>query len=76
MPIFEYQCGDCGSRFELLVRADTRIACPDCDSGNVVKRFSPFSSHVKKTDAAVPSCHTGRCGCDLGKCGSGFCGVE
>ncbi len=76
VPIYEYQCKDCGSPFELLVRSDTRIACPSCDSARVVKKLSLFSAQVKKGTESVPSCHTGASGCDLGKCGSGFCGVD
>jgi len=75
MPIFEYECRDCREAFELLVRSDTRIACPACDSERVTKKLSVFSSQVKRTEAAPP-CHTGGPGCNLGKCGSGFCGVE
>jgi len=74
MPIFEYECRDCHEAFELLVRSDTRVACPACDGGNVLKKLSLFSSQVKRT-AAAPPCHTGGPGCNLGKCGSGFCGV-
>jgi putative FmdB family regulatory protein len=76
MPIFEYTCSVCNASFELLVRSDTRIACPSCKSGNVKKKLSLFASFVKKDATAMPDCHTGHAGCDLGKCGSGFCGVE
>ena len=76
MPIFEYQCKSCSGTFELLVRSDTRIACPSCDSETVVKKLSLFAAHMKKPESAMPSCHTGAHGCDLGRCGSGFCGVE
>jgi len=75
MPIFEYECRDCHEAFELLVRSDTRVACPACDSKRVLKKLSLFSSQVKRSEA-VPHCHTGGTGCDLGKCGSGFCGVD
>jgi putative FmdB family regulatory protein len=74
MPIFEYECRDCREAFELLVRSDTRIACPACDSERLTKKLSVFASQVKRTETAPP-CHTGRPGCDLGKCGSGLCGV-
>jgi putative FmdB family regulatory protein len=73
MPIFEYECKGCGDSFELLVRSDTRIACPSCDSEKVVKKLSLFSAHMGKSAQAVPPCHTGGPGCDLGKCGTG-CG--
>ncbi len=81
MPIFEYECTSCHSSFELLVRSDTRVACPDCDSPKVVKRLSLFAAHVAGHSHEaphaheVPACHTGQCGCDLGRCGSGLCGV-
>jgi putative FmdB family regulatory protein len=76
MPIFEYECTSCHSSFELLVRSDTRIACPECESPKVVKKLSLFAAHVSRPANALPECHTGECGCDLGRCGSGLCGVE
>ncbi len=76
MPIFEYECTSCQSSFELLVRSDTRVACPACESQKVVKKLSLFAAHLGRPANAVPECHTGGCGCDLGKCGSGLCGVE
>jgi putative FmdB family regulatory protein len=76
MPIFEYECKECGSSFELLMRSDTRIACPSCESERVVRKLSLFAAHAKKAEHAVPACHTGGSGCDMGKCGSGFCGVD
>jgi len=76
MPIFEYECKACRSSFELLVRADTLIACPSCESERVVKRLSLFAAHVGRPADAMPACHTGGSGCDLGRCGSGMCGVD
>ncbi len=75
MPIFEYGCGDCGAEFELLVRSDTKISCPGCHSEKVKKRLSLFAAHMAKAPSAMPSCHTGDQGCDLGRCGSGSCGL-
>jgi len=40
MPIFEYECKNCRSAFELLVRSETKIACPSCESERVVKKLS------------------------------------
>jgi len=76
MPIFEYRCRACGSDFELLVHSGTRVACPQCGSARAQKKFSHFASHVKRPETALPPCHTGGAGCDMGKCGSGFCGVS
>jgi putative FmdB family regulatory protein len=75
MPIFEYECGSCGTPFELLVRSDTAIACPACSSATVKKKLSLFASHTARPSLAPPSCHTGGQGCDLGRCGSGRCGA-
>ena len=31
VPIYEFECEDCGSRFEELVPSDTQsVACPSC----------------------------------------------
>jgi putative FmdB family regulatory protein len=76
MPIFEYECTSCHDAFELLVRSDTRIACPSCDSEKVVKKLSLFAAHVARPAGAVPECATGQCGCEQGRCGSGLCGME
>jgi len=76
MPIFEYECKQCHSPFELLVRADTRVACPACDSEKVVKKLSLFAAHTRHAADDVPACRTGECGCDMGKCGSGLCGAD
>jgi putative FmdB family regulatory protein len=76
MPIFEYHCGSCGGDFDLLVRSDTSIACPECGSKKLAKKLSSFASFVKQANSAVPACHTGGAGCDLGRCGSGLCGAH
>ena len=76
MPIFEYQCQSCQNQFELLVSSESQIACPECSSAEVNKLFSVFSSHVKQNADAQPGCFSGAPGCNMGKCGSGMCGVE
>ncbi|MDZ4865207.1 MAG: zinc ribbon domain-containing protein, partial [Gemmatimonadota bacterium] len=40
MPIYEYHCAKCASDFELLVRGETVIACPDCESRKVERLMS------------------------------------
>ena len=76
MPIFEYECKACRSSFELLVRSDTVVACPSCESARVVKKLSLFAAHLGRPSDLMPACHTGAAGCDLGKCGSGMCGCD
>jgi putative FmdB family regulatory protein len=44
MPIYEFECGECGDRFEELVAADTvSVACPRCGSDRSQRRFSGVS---------------------------------
>ena len=81
MPIYEYECRECSTSFELLMRSDTKVACPSCDSTKVVRKLSLFAVHVGHAHAghaaeAVPACATGECGCDQGRCGSGLCGMQ
>ncbi|MFQ5882871.1 MAG: zinc ribbon domain-containing protein [Candidatus Methylomirabilales bacterium] len=47
MPIFEYQCRGCGTCFERLVMsAGASVSCPTCESSEVVKQFSTFSTQT------------------------------
>lgn len=40
MPIYEYQCNQCESGFELLVRNGEQPLCPSCESKDVDKQLS------------------------------------
>ena len=43
MPIYEFECGECGQRFEDLVAAGTETAkCPSCESAGATRRLSTF----------------------------------
>lgn len=44
MPIYEYQCNECKSGFELLVRNGETPLCPSCDSKDVEKQLSVSAS--------------------------------
>ncbi|HEY5051926.1 MAG TPA: zinc ribbon domain-containing protein [Solirubrobacterales bacterium] len=44
MPIYEFECEECGSRFEELVASDAiTVACPACGSGRARKLISQVS---------------------------------
>jgi putative FmdB family regulatory protein len=44
VPIYEFECGDCGERFEELVAAGTeRTTCPSCGAEDADRRFSSFA---------------------------------
>lgn len=66
MPLYEYQCTECGHRFEVLQRmgegADG-LSCPRCQGPRPEKKFSTFAS----TSTGSGSASATGCGA-----GSGF----
>ncbi len=79
MPIFEYTCDDCGTRFEKLLRRSAELnglACPDCGQNHLTQQYSTFAARANaaKTESAAPSCGTGMC--QSGFCGTGACGMN
>ena len=76
MPIYEYLCADCGTKFEKLVRrsadADS-LVCPSCGQQHLQQEFSTFSARANgaSKSAEMPSCPAG------GRCGNpGMCGMN
>ncbi len=68
MPIYEFDCEECGTGFDKLVRrasAVNEVTCPDCGSENVKKKLSTFASKVAgasprtATSSASSDCSTG-----------------
>ncbi|MCB9450074.1 MAG: zinc ribbon domain-containing protein [Anaerolineaceae bacterium] len=67
MPLFEFDCIECGEPFEKLVRNSSKeITCPVCGSVHVKKKISTFASRVAGGSSslssgavAAPSCSTG-----------------
>ena len=57
MPIYEYECGNCGRHFEKFVlsarAADPK--CPVCGSENVKKSVSAFAT-ASRVGGSVGSC--------------------
>jgi putative FmdB family regulatory protein len=46
MPIYEFDCQDCGDSFESLVMSFSRIdgvTCPECKSEKIQKKISTFA---------------------------------
>jgi putative FmdB family regulatory protein len=43
MPIYEFECEECGARFEELTAAGGAVACPACGSQRARRLLSPVS---------------------------------
>lgn len=69
MPIYEYTCKDCKSKFEKLVRSmsdESKVPCPQCGSKKTEKALSAFA--VAERSSSVSPC--ARC------CGDGPCPMQ
>lgn len=75
MPIYEYTCGKCSERFEVLVRssAEAKPRCPKCGSRKVEKCFSVCASHNGSKKSSSHGGGSSKCGC--GSCSGGSCGT-
>lgn len=81
MPVYEYKCSDCNSKFDVYHKTinhidDEDIVCPECNSINNKKLLSSFSPNMGSLNFSSPryeqvesssSCST--CGCGTGSCG-------
>jgi len=81
MPIFEYKCSDCESKFEILTKSnnDIKVSCLECNSSKVKKLFSAFSASTGSVSYSDNSCATSNCNVDVpgvGGCASGMCGLN
>lgn len=64
MPIYEYRCEKCGSRFDMLQRVGEdgkHLRCPKCGHEKVDKQFSAFATAggSQSTGSASSSCGSG-----------------
>ncbi|MFW6125643.1 MAG: FmdB family zinc ribbon protein [Chloroflexota bacterium] len=69
MPIYEYQCAECGERFEVRQSFGddgSKVSCPKCKAENpkrlISSFFSPNASDSDMPDLSCPSCSSGTCG--------------
>ena len=72
MPIFEYQCEACSTRFEELTLGSRSASpnCPDCSSDAVHKVYSTFAAQAK--NGAPAGCEGGFT--ESASAGCGACG--
>jgi len=84
MPVFEYRCNNCDTKFEVLHKShkdEDKIYCPECNSVDNKKLFSAFSHSFSGTiSSGSGSCADGSCSTESnsgsGGCSSGFCGLN
>jgi len=65
MPIYEYSCEDCGTKFEKLVRrSGEEVMCPSCGHSHLKTELSTFAAHANgaaKSSSDMPQCPGGMC---------------
>ncbi len=68
MPIFEYECRECGGRVERLIRSenDAPRQCPTCGSKKLEKALSTFSvgaggGYHQPSPERCSTCSSGSC---------------
>ncbi len=80
MPIFEYRCQECGTKYEVLHKSSENkndVVCPNCNSLNNKKLLSTFSASMGEASYSGNSCATGNCDIpSVGGCASGMCGLN
>ncbi len=81
MPVFEYRCSDCNSKYEVFHKSSANpdeIVCPECHSKNHKKLLSSFSASVSSASFSYNDCASGNCSTDSysGGCASGMCGLN
>jgi putative FmdB family regulatory protein len=66
MPLYEFDCQDCGEPFEELVLSAGRlndVTCPDCGSTHVKRKLSAIAANINSggnnTRASAAACAPG-----------------
>ncbi len=58
MPIYDYQCNECGEVFEIMLRfseAGQLQLCPKCESKNTQKKLSIVASFKVSSSGSINS---------------------
>jgi len=72
MPIYEYRCQNCRTRFEKLVlRVEdaAELACPNCGQKRLTQELSVFAAHSVASRQAAPACPSAASCPNAGVCG-------
>jgi putative FmdB family regulatory protein len=76
MPLYEYECQSCHHHFELLVREQTVLACPACNSDALQKQLSVFAVGADSPKFKSQSAAPGACGACGDPRGPGACSMN
>lgn len=79
MPIYEYKCSECNTRFDVLHKSTLTVEdvhCPACDSKNNIKLFSAFSANVSSNSHSLAECSSDKCQTPASGCSNGLCGLN
>lgn len=74
MPVYEYVCQKCDTRFDLLrsmSQADQPTCCPHCQAEGARRAPSRFASFSKQSDGSTAAVSGAGGGC--GACAGGAC---
>jgi putative FmdB family regulatory protein len=76
MPIYEYVCAGCATRFEKLVRRwGDAVVCPACSGAAVEKQLSTFAVGSSAAGSSFGACGRENGDCGAPACAGGSCGL-
>jgi putative FmdB family regulatory protein len=80
MPVYDYQCTNCNSTYDIFHKGKEladNIVCPKCKSNEHKKLMSAASISMGNSGRG---CESGNCGIDSGSygggCAGGMCGLN
>jgi len=76
MPIYDYQCGECGKTYDVFHKVrevEEDIVCPSCNSKKHVRLISAPSVSVKGSSNSFPDAAPP---CGDGSCCGGACSMN
>ena len=73
MPLYEYRCEGCGTRFEALIQGSQKAACTSCGGKKLEKLLSTFAVSAGGSSSPAPAPAMGGCGTCGDPRGPGSC---
>ena len=74
MPLYEYDCRECGKRFEVIVQGRTTPECPACHGTSLERALSTFA--VSSNGRTAAQSGPGPCGTCGDPRGPGACSLN